>query len=457
MADLTKRTVVELAQLGTFKDELLKVAATKTELSTESAKAVKFVKIDGYTLNFYKTLPVADDAVADISIDLPETDLSEIESTLETLTGGEGVTGSVKQIAKSYADGKDEAIAAAKKAGDDAQTTIDNYKTTNDAAVKAAQDAADAAQDDVDALEELVGAIPSTSEAETVIGYVNEQVAKATGDASQVAQDLADYKTTNDAAVGANKTAIENEVTRATGAEEALGNRIDDVEELIGTVEEGKTVMGIVADNLTEAKSYTDTEIGKLGSVLNFKGTVATVSALPTEGVKVGDVYHVTEKSAEYVYTTEGWEELGSVIDLSAYETIEGAEGKIATAKSEAITAAEGYADGLDEAMDIRMQAVEAAIGEGGSVQDKIDASIALLDATVTNEVEGQAKPDVTVTVVEEDGKLKSVSATVNAKYDADGAAKAVQGETTKTVKDVQDEIDAIEYATDDDIKNLFK
>ena len=57
-----------------------------------------------------------------------------------TLKGEESVAGSVKAIAKSYADGKDAAIAEAKKAGTDAQSTIDAYKTANDTRVKAIED-----------------------------------------------------------------------------------------------------------------------------------------------------------------------------------------------------------------------------------------------------------------------------------------------------------------------------
>ena len=53
--------------------------------------------------------------------------------------------------AKTYADGKDAAIAAAKKAGADAQA-------------------------DVDALEELVGSLPAGVTATTVVGYVDEKV-----------------------------------------------------------------------------------------------------------------------------------------------------------------------------------------------------------------------------------------------------------------------------------------
>ena len=78
-------------------------------------------------------------------------------SDVETLMGTEATTGSVKQIAKGYADGKDAAIAAAKAAGDNAQTAVDT-------------------------LAGKVGTIPTTSKATSVVGYVDEQV-KAVKDA----------------------------------------------------------------------------------------------------------------------------------------------------------------------------------------------------------------------------------------------------------------------------------
>ena len=57
-----------------------------------------------------------------------------------TLKGEESVAGSVKAIAKSYADGKDTAIAEAKAAGTAASTALGEYKTSNDARVEAIED-----------------------------------------------------------------------------------------------------------------------------------------------------------------------------------------------------------------------------------------------------------------------------------------------------------------------------
>lgn len=58
-----------------------------------------------------------------------------------------------------------------------------------------------------------------------------------------------------------------------------------------------------------------------LTTVMDYKGTKATVSALPASGNKNGDVWHVTENNAEYAWNGSSWEELGTPIDLSGYAT----------------------------------------------------------------------------------------------------------------------------------------
>lgn len=54
-------------------------------------------------------------------------------------------------------------------------------------------------------------------------------------------------------------------------------------------------------------------------AVMDFKGTKATVDALPATGNETGDVWLVTANNTEYVYTGSGWEAFGPAIDLSGY------------------------------------------------------------------------------------------------------------------------------------------
>ena len=56
-----------------------------------------------------------------------------------------------------------------------------------------------------------------------------------------------------------------------------------------------------------------------LTSAMTYKGTKATVAALPSTGNKVGDLWHVTADGGEYAWDGTDWQELGSVIDLSDY------------------------------------------------------------------------------------------------------------------------------------------
>lgn len=75
----------------------------------------------------------------------------------------------------------------------------------------------------------------------------------------------------------------------------------------------------------TKLSDFTD-DVGYLTSqdlvtVMDYKGTKATVAALPSSGNKNGDVWHVTENNAEYAWNGSTWEELGTPVDLSGYAT----------------------------------------------------------------------------------------------------------------------------------------
>lgn len=66
-----------------------------------------------------------------------------------------------------------------------------------------------------------------------------------------------------------------------------------------------------------------------------FKGTVATVADLPSEGNKIGHVYHVTANHSEYIWakvdgsTSEAWEEFGEhfVVNHTHAVTVTGTNG----------------------------------------------------------------------------------------------------------------------------------
>lgn len=66
--------------------------------------------------------------------------------------------------------------------------------------------------------------------------------------------------------------------------------------------------------------SDVDTAISAaMTTVMNYKGTKATVAELPSAGNINGDVWHVTATGGEYAWDGTGWQELGSAVDLSGY------------------------------------------------------------------------------------------------------------------------------------------
>lgn len=81
----------------------------------------------------------------------------------------------------------------------------------------------------------------------------------------------------------------------------------------------------------TAAESAASTAVAGLGTVLEYKGSVATYADLPTTGMEAGDTYNVVAANGNvpagtnYSYvaatsdTAAHWDALGGTVDLSAY------------------------------------------------------------------------------------------------------------------------------------------
>lgn len=104
------------------------------------------------------------------------------------------------------------------------------------------------------------------------------------------------------------------------------------------------------------------------------------------------------------------------------------------TAASNTIAGAKKYADSLDSAMDARVDALEAAVGAGGSVETQINAAIDKLDVP---EIGGTGK--VITTVSETDGKIAATAidlTAVNVAAESTLASDNAVAVTGTTVKD---------------------
>ena len=206
--------------------------------------------------------------------------------------------------------------------------------------------------------------------------------------------------------------------------------------------------------NLTDSgkKASDFDEAGAAAAVSGYgEGeTAKTVKEVATEvATLVGDDASksvrtiANEELAKQLITEDAAESLNTLQEIAAWiqqHPKDAAEmnTNITNLQTQVGKEAEGEATATGLVKDIRD--LQAAIGDGGSVADAITNAINELDATVTNVPADGDAPEVAVSITETDGKLTAVTATIKAEtFDAYGAASAIQGETTKTVKDLED------------------
>ena len=207
----------------------------------------------------------------------------------------------------------------------------------------------------------------------------------------------------------------------------------------IGTTElaDSAVVTAKIADgNVTKAKLSTAVQasLGLADSALQ-KTDIAEGATNGTIAVEGTDVKVHGLGSAAFVDTT-AFDAAGSAA------AVQGAEGD--TADKATVYGVKAYAAGLDAAMDLRVDALETAIGENGSVATQIDTKIAELDADKTSAAV-EAGKGIQVQVVEVDGKITNVAVTGNydEKYDAKGAAATAESNAKKHADDLVAGLDA--------------
>lgn len=89
-----------------------------------------------------------------------------------------------------------------------------------------------------------------------------------------------------------------------------------------GIVTSGSNPTTLSGYGITDA--YTKSEIDtKLTSAMRYKGSVATVSDLPSTDNVVGDFYNVTATGENYAWTGTEWDITGNIIDLQSITNTE--------------------------------------------------------------------------------------------------------------------------------------
>lgn len=359
-------------------------------------------------------LGLYDEKIKKVITDSDAATLAEAKSFASGLATNYDAAGSAASAlveAKAHADGKDSAIAEAKKAGTDAAS-----------AAAIADGKAVAAQTDVDNLETYVGTIPEGATATDVVGYVIE---KTTGIASQGAMTELGNRV---GVVEGEVAAIKEDYLKKSDKDELAGD-IADVQTAVDT--EKSRAEGIEAGLRTDINTVMGDYL-KASDKTELQGNINTVNAAVerlTNGVSADEIDGVNDL-IQYV-KDHGTEVTGMQEDIADNaEAISGVAGRMDTAEGK-ITAVEGavatkaektYVDdaveslqGEDTAIKGRLDNLEAAIGESGSVAEDIE--VAKQEAIDTAAEDATAKANTAETNAK--NHANSLNTTMNTRVEA--------------------------------------
>lgn len=171
------------------------------------------------------------------------------------------------------------------------------------------------------------------------------------------------YVSDNDERVGAVEDAVEAEAERAAGVEAGL-------QEQIG---EGFSKTATIAAAVKSAQDAADAAQETIDNFLTGEG----IDPNKVENLKE-IVKYIEDHGAEYSALVEDLGDLSDAIDtLNGKVDVEKVSTAIATAKGEAVTAANGYADGLIEAEILRADGAYDEKGAADAVKNYVDGELA--------------------------------------------------------------------------------
>ena len=111
---------------------------------------------------------------------------------------------------------------------------------------------------------------------------------------------------------------------------QVLESTVTELKEIIGSETENTGLFASINEKANLEDVYTKDEIDNIiGSVYVYKGTVNSFADLPTDNLKVGDVYNIEQGDLSLdilpgdnvVWNGENWDKLAGLVDLSSYAT----------------------------------------------------------------------------------------------------------------------------------------
>lgn len=294
--------------------------------------------------------------------------------------------------------------------------------------------------------------------AKTVQDNLDAEVTRATA-AEEANKELAEK-------AQADVDAVKADYLKASDKTELQGN-IDALDAKVGEVAEGKTVVGMIAEN-TEAIEAHKTDIDAKVTTLVGEDVNKSVRTIANEELAAQLLSGEADADFQTLQELAAWledhpEDVATInLNIVNLQKLIGTLPEGATATDivgyivEAVAVEKVRAEEAESDLDERLQAVESAVGDGGAVGEQIDAKIAELDADITSATVDEGK-GVQVQVVEIDGKVTTVAVTGNYdnSYDTKGAAEQAKTDAIADAeaKDTALEIAIKEYVDAEDAK----
>ena len=304
------RRYVDAKTAGIASDEALSQLSNKVTVNTNNIKSIQDSLADGGSVS--NAIADAKKAGTDAAKAVSDLENGQVKTNTEAIAAINNANTGILKQAKDYADGKDAAIAAAKKAGDDAATAVTDLKNGQ---VKTNADA-------ITAINNKIGTIPDGK-------TVAEAIEKAKTDATYDDTELAGRVTVieGDYLKSADKTEVKNEIKTERDRLDAFLNAAEVGDAAVDTLKEIQTYIsthGAAADemvkNIAANKAAIETEataaraaekknadaITKLNGAANVEGSVSNKIASEIAGLQLDSTYVKKNGTDRLITAAEG-------------------------------------------------------------------------------------------------------------------------------------------------------